>query len=101
MIEKIVVEGVRHGSEKIVAAETLLTPRQAYSEAQLQQALHRVERLPFVVEAGFSLRRGSERGRHELVITVTEAMPVFFGRSFEVGGSGGGDPPGLPDSGVD
>ena len=84
VIEKIVVEGVRHGSQKIVAAETLLTLGSSYSEPQLQEALHRVERLPFVVQADFSLRRGGERGRFELVIAVTEAMPIVFGGTFEL-----------------
>jgi hypothetical protein len=79
LIEKIVVEGVKHGSAKIVAAETLLTLGSSYTEAQLQEALQRVQRLPFVVQADFSLRRGSERGRFELVIAVTEAKPMFFG----------------------
>ncbi len=50
-----------------------------YSEADLQQALHRVERLPFVVSADFALRRGSERGRFALVVKVVETMPVFAG----------------------
>jgi hemolysin activation/secretion protein len=34
--------------------------------------------LPFVVDAEFSLRKGSERGAYELVITVEQATPVFF-----------------------
>lgn len=71
LIEKIVVEGVGHGSEKIVAAETLLRLGSSYTEPQLREALQRVERLPFVVQADFSLRRGSERGRFELV-TIPE-----------------------------
>jgi hypothetical protein len=79
LIEKIVVTGVRHGSEGIVASETLLRPGSTYTESQLREALHRVERLPFVVSADFSLRRGSERGRLELVIAVVETKPVFFG----------------------
>jgi hypothetical protein len=79
LIEKIAVVGVRHGSEGIVASETLLVPGRTYSEPQLREALQRVERLPFVVMAEFSLRRGSERGRFELVITVVETKPVFFG----------------------
>ncbi len=83
MIETIVVEGGRRASQKIVASETLLTPGRSYTEAELRQGLQRVARLPFVVEADFSLRRGSERGRYELVISVTEAKPVFFGASFE------------------
>jgi outer membrane protein assembly factor BamA len=84
VIEKIAVEGVKHGSQKIVAAETLLTLGGSYTEQQLQEALHRVERLPFVVQADFSLRRGSERGRFELVITITETMPIFFGGTFDL-----------------
>ena len=79
VIEKIVVVGVHHGSEGIVASETLLTSGNAYTEAQLREALQRVERLPFVVMADFSLRRGSARGRFELVITAVETKPVFFG----------------------
>lgn len=85
-IEKIVVEGVRHGSEKVVVSELLLTLGSAYTEAQLREALHRVKRLPFVVDADFSLRKGSERGRFELVVTVAEAWPVFFGGSLAVAG---------------
>lgn len=79
LIEKIVVTGVRHGSEGVVATETLLRPGNPYTEAELREALHRVERLPFVVSAEFSLQRGSERGRFELVITVVETKPLFFG----------------------
>jgi hypothetical protein len=89
VIEKIVIEGIRHGSERIVAAETLLTVGRAYTEKQLQQALHRVERLPFVVEADFALRKGTERGRFELVIKVVETEPLFFGGTLGVSGSGG------------
>lgn len=84
LIEKIVVEGVGHGAEKIVSAETLLRLGSSYTEAQLREALQRVERLPFVVQADFSLRRGTERGNFELVITVTETKPIFFGGSFDV-----------------
>jgi len=79
VIETIKVEGVRGSSAKIVVSETLLRLGTAYTEAQLREALQRVERLPFVVEADFSLRRGSERGRFELVITVRQTWPVYFG----------------------
>ncbi len=105
LIEKVVVEGARHGSEKIVVAETLLRPGSSYTEAQLREALQRVERLPFVVLADFSLRRGTERGNFELVITVTETKPIFFGGSFAVIRSGGSHPGdwvlfGLPEVGA-
>lgn len=87
VIERIVVEGVRHGSEKIVLSELLLTLGAAYTEAQLREALHRVKRLPFVVEADLSLRKGSERGRFELVVSVSQAWPLFFGGSLAVAGA--------------
>jgi hypothetical protein len=86
VVERIVVEGARRGSEKIVIAELLLTLGNAYTEGQLREALHRVRRLPFVVEADFALRKGSQRGRVELVVTVSEAWPVFFGGSLAAAG---------------
>jgi hypothetical protein len=89
LIEKIVVTGVRHGSEGIVASETLLVLGRTYTESQLREALQRVERLPFVVMADFSLRRGSERGRFELVVTVVETKPIFFGGVLGAEWSGG------------
>ena len=89
LIEKIVVEGMKHGSAKIVAAETLLALGSSLTEPQLREALQRVQRLPFVVQADFSLRRGSERGRFELVIGVTEAKPVFFGGGLDFFRQGG------------
>jgi hemolysin activation/secretion protein len=79
LIETIVVQGVsRAAGRQIVTEESLLKPGQTYSEQELRQAVYRVKRLPFVVEAEFSLRKGSERGAYELVITVEEATPVFF-----------------------
>ncbi len=79
LIEKIVVEGVaRAAGRQIVADESLLKPGQTYTEPQLRQAVYRVKRLQFVVDAEFSLRKGSERGAYELVIKVEEATPVFF-----------------------
>ena len=79
LIEKIVVEGVaRAAGRQIVADESLLKPGQTYTEPQLRQAVYRVKRLQFVVDAEFSLRKGSERGAYELVIKVEEETPVFF-----------------------
>jgi hypothetical protein len=79
VIEKIVVQGVqRAAGRQIVADESLLKEGQTYSEQELRLAVYRVKRLPFVVDAEFSLRKGSERGAYELVITVEEATPIFF-----------------------
>lgn len=79
LIESIVVEGVaRAAGRQIVADESLLKPGQIYSEPQLRQAVYRIKRLPFVVDAEFLLRRGTARGAYELVVKVEEATPVFF-----------------------
>jgi hypothetical protein len=49
-----------------------------YSEAELREAVHRMNRLPFVLLTEFSLRKGSERDRYELVVKVLETRRWFF-----------------------
>jgi outer membrane protein assembly factor BamA len=79
LIERIVVEGIERASARdIVAAETRLREGQPYTEPALREAIYRVKRLPFVLDAEFSLRKGTERGAYELVITVEPTRPVFF-----------------------
>ncbi|HKV06720.1 MAG TPA: BamA/TamA family outer membrane protein [Thermoanaerobaculia bacterium] len=79
LIETITVSGVgREAARGIIVAESLLREGESYSEDELRKAVYRVKRLPFVVEADFSLKKGSERGAYELVITVEETKPVFF-----------------------
>lgn len=79
LIETIRVAGTqRTTAGRIVTDESLLKPGQTYSEQDLRLAVYRVKRLPFVVDAEFSLEKGSERGAYELVITVEEAKPLFF-----------------------
>ena len=79
LIETITVSGVkREAARDIVVAESLLEAGESYTEDELRKAVYRVKRLPFVVEADFSLKKGSERGAYELVITVEETKPVFF-----------------------
>jgi hypothetical protein len=79
LIEAIRVAGTqRAAAGRIVTDESLLKPGQTYSEQELRLAVYRVKRLPFVVDAEFSLEKGSARGAYELVITVEEAKPLFF-----------------------
>lgn len=78
-IESIAVEGTRLVSAELVTAESLLMPGEAYSEHELQQAVFRIQRLPFVLTADFSLARGSERGRYRLIIRIQEIRRWFFG----------------------
>lgn len=80
-IEKITVEGPNEAPANIVRAETLLREGETYSEEQLRQAVYRVHRLPFVLDASFSLRKGSERGAYELVVEVLPARWFFYDHS--------------------
>jgi hypothetical protein len=79
LIERIVVEGLeRDAARLIVLSESLLHEGRAYSEPELREAVYRVKRLPFVVDADMALRKGSERGAYELVVTVEAAKPIAY-----------------------
>jgi hypothetical protein len=78
-IESIVIEDAELVSEEIVIGESLLEPGQEYSEPELREAMYRINRLPFIIRSDFSLRRGSVRGRYELVIKIRETKRFFFG----------------------
>ncbi|HEX7183069.1 MAG TPA: hypothetical protein VF756_14600 [Thermoanaerobaculia bacterium] len=84
LIETITVEGTRTAAANIVEAETRLQEGQTYMEEDLRQAIYRVHRLPFVLDATFALRKGSQRGSYELVIQVTPAKWFFFDHSIRV-----------------
>lgn len=81
LLESITVAGAREAAGRIVEAETLLREGGTYGEEDLALAVARVQRLPFVLDADFSLRKGSERGAYELVIQVEEARRFFFDHS--------------------
>lgn len=78
LIERITVEGPKEAAANIVRAETLLREGETYTEAELRQAIYRVQRLPFVLHANFSLRKGSQRGSYELVIDTQPTRWLFF-----------------------
>jgi hypothetical protein len=84
-IDRITVDGARHASAELIVAESLLAAGRSYGEDELRQAVYRIRRLPFVLDTRFALRRGSEPGSYELVITVEEASPVFLGLDLDVG----------------
>jgi hypothetical protein len=84
LIERVTVEGARPGPARIVEAESLLREGVAYTENELRQAVARIHRLPFVLEAEFSLRKGSERGTYELLISVQQARWFFFDRDTQL-----------------
>jgi hypothetical protein len=77
-IETITVENATHISPEIVISESLLESGNAYTEVQLRDAVHRIVRLPFILDAEFSLRKGTERDRYKLVIALDETRRWFF-----------------------
>jgi len=90
LIETITVEGAdRPASREIVAKESRIATGTEVDEEDLRQAIYRVKRLPFVVDADFTLRKGSERGRYELVIRIEMASSIVVdltgGRNFAAG----------------
>jgi hypothetical protein len=78
-IESIEVVGLERAQPEVVVAESLLTPNSELGESQLGDAIARIRRLPFVLEASFALRKGSARGRYRLEISVVETRRFFFG----------------------
>jgi hypothetical protein len=78
-IESIIVEEAERFSTAIILAESLLEENREYTERELSDAVFRIVRLPLILDAEFSLRKGTERGRFELVIRVEEARRWFFG----------------------
>src|SRR5258708_33215239 len=78
LIERIDVRHLVHASPDVIKSESHLREGQAYSENDLRAANNRVRRLPFVLDAAFSLERGSVRDSYVLVITVNEARPLFY-----------------------
>jgi hypothetical protein len=78
-LEVITVEGVTSFAPEIVLSESLLEEGRTYTEAELRGAVHRIKRLPLVLDAELSLKKGSERGRYELVIRIRETRRWFWG----------------------
>jgi hypothetical protein len=76
-IEKITFAGAGARAGEILLAESRLRPGSTYTESDLRDAMARMERLPFVLQADFRLEKGSERGRYVLAVTVVETLPVF------------------------
>lgn len=82
LVEKISVAGASGTTAgRIVVSSSLLSEGKAYTEEELREAVYRIRRLPFVLDADFALEKGSERGRFELRITIEEPRKVFLNYS--------------------
>lgn len=77
LIGSVRVEGLHFASSAIVVSESRIVNGRSYSEPELRDALARIQRLPFVMRADFSLRRGSVRDEYVLVVTIEEMKPLF------------------------
>ena len=80
LIETISVENAEKFSPQIIVSESLLEEGSSYTEADLRDAIHRIIRLPLILDAEFALRKGSSRGHYKLLIRVDEARRWFFGQ---------------------
>jgi outer membrane protein assembly factor BamA len=78
LIERIDVRHLVHASPDVIKSESRLREGQTVTESELRDANSRIKRLPFVLEATFSLERGSVRDAYVLVITVNETRPLFY-----------------------
>ncbi len=78
LIERIDVRHLTRVSPDVIRAESRLHSGQTVTENDLRAANNRVKRLPFVLDATFSLERGTVRDEFVLVIAVDEARPLFY-----------------------
>jgi len=77
-IERIEVRNAHRVSPDVVITESRLRAGQAYTEAELRDASTRLSRLPYLLSVDFSLEKGTERGKHVLVLSITETKPFFY-----------------------
>lgn len=77
-LEDIRIEGTRSNVKDILLAESRLQLEKSYSELELYEAMVRLRRLAFVLDAEFRLEKGSARQTYILVIEVRETRRFFF-----------------------
>lgn len=77
-IARIDVRSLVHASADVIRSESRLRAGESYAESELRAANDRIRRLPFLLDATFSLERGNVRDEYVLVITVTETRPLFY-----------------------
>ncbi len=72
VLERIEVNTGARIRPAIVRAEARLKPGRSYTKAQLDQAVYRIRRLPFVVEAHYALTSGNAPSTSVMTITVMD-----------------------------
>jgi hypothetical protein len=77
-IDRIEVRNAHRVLPSVIAAETLLRAGRDYSEENVRAAVARLERLPFLASADYSLENGAGEAHRVVVITVREVRPFSF-----------------------
>jgi len=77
VIERIDVD-TRRSRPAIVRAETRLAAGHSYTAAQIDQAVYRVRRLPFVIDATYTLEEGATPDALVLRISVFDEAPFNY-----------------------
>jgi hypothetical protein len=76
----------------ILLAETRLRTGRSYSVGDVEQAIYRLRRLPFVLYAGYTLTPGSSPSAQVLTIAVVDVAPLNYAvdvDAIRIHGSGG------------
>lgn len=92
VIERIDVSPEARVRPGIIRAETRLTAGRSYTAEQLDQAMYRIRRLPFVVDAMYTLEPGNSPSSRVMKITVFDQEALNFNFALDVlgiHGSGG------------
>jgi len=92
VIERIDVNPGARVRPGIIRAETRLRAGHSYTGEQLDQALYRVRRIPFVIDATYTLEPGSSPSSRVMKITVFDQEALNFNFALDVlgiHGSGG------------
>lgn len=77
LIESVRVDGTSRTSSERIIAESYMAPGITVTEREIELAVRRVQRLPFVYEVSARLERGSAPGTYVLVLEVIEVSPIF------------------------
>lgn len=76
-ITDIQVVGARWVSSDLIRSESGLILGNTYTEKDLSLARSRIGRLPFVLDADFTLEKGKQRGTYKLVVHIREHRLLF------------------------
>ncbi|HEY2322050.1 MAG TPA: hypothetical protein VGJ82_04215 [Thermoanaerobaculia bacterium] len=84
VIERIDISARRTSSEILISEMRLPKDRSSYTADEIEQAISRLRRLPFVADATYTLESGVTPGARVLHVTVMDETPLHF--RFDISG---------------